>query len=121
MRSGISYGVYVIAGVSSFISIIRNLIITLPYIAQILGLKWNIFYRDVYDSLLCATINALVAFAIIYIIPLYGWIGLFCKLFITVIVTFIVEATIILNKKERQVLLNTIKMKYGKNQENFTA
>lgn len=111
LRSGISYGVYVIAGVSSIISIIRNLAITLPYTAQILGLKWNFFYRDVCDSLFCATINALVSLAVIYIIPVYGWIGLFCKLSITVIVTFVVEATIVLNKNERQILLHRIKNK----------
>lgn len=108
LKSDATFGIYVIAGVSSFISIIRNVIVTLPYTAHILGLKWTVFYRDVFISLLCATINAVVALSVIYTIPMYGWMGLFFKLITTSVVTILIEMIVVLNKNERQFLLNKI-------------
>lgn len=108
LKTDATYGVYVIAGVSSCITIIRNMIVTIPYTARILGLKWNVFYRDVLVSLLCAIINAVVALAVIYIIHLSGWMGLLVKLIITTIATIAIEMIVVLNKSERQILLNKI-------------
>ena len=52
-----SLGVYAIAGVSSSLTIVRNLLITAPYTAKLLELPWYEFYKDVGISLLCCALN----------------------------------------------------------------
>lgn len=54
------FGLFAVAGVSSVISIIRNLMITVPYSARLLGLKWYIFYKDVLLSCGCCLINGFI-------------------------------------------------------------
>ncbi len=51
-----------VAGTSSIISIVRNLIITVPYTAKILGLKWYTFYKDVLLSCVFCLMNAVICF-----------------------------------------------------------
>lgn len=108
LRYDASYGIFIIAGVSSTISIIRNMTISLPYISRILGLKLSTFYQDVFVSLLCAGINAIVALAIVWMFSTSGWGGLLLKLVLTALVTFIIELFVILSKSERQILLKQI-------------
>lgn len=53
-------GLLAVAGVSSIISVIRNLMITVPYTARLLGLKWYTFYKDVLLSCVCCLISGFI-------------------------------------------------------------
>lgn len=98
------FGVYAIAGVSSILTIIRNLFIVTPYTAKILGLKWYTFYKDILISIICCLINFLVASAVSRIIYEGGWISLIVAVFLTVLFSFLIEIVVILNRDEKQMV-----------------
>lgn len=101
-------GVYAVAGVSSFLSLIRNLVITAPYTARILKLKWYVFYKDVIISLGCCTINAVVGISLYHLITVNSWIKLILVVGMTVVVTFVLDCCFVLSKEERNILLQKI-------------
>lgn len=102
-------GVYAIASVSSIISIIRNLVVTAPYTAKILGLKWHVFYKDVLISIICCSINFLVAALVSRFIYGGGWLMLVGAVLITCFLTFILDMIFILDKRERVSLLRYVR------------
>lgn len=69
-------GVFAIAGTSSFISIVRNLVVTAPYIAKLLDLKWHRFYRDAAVSLVSVGTAAVISLAVGSIVGTGDWAGL---------------------------------------------
>jgi hypothetical protein len=104
----------VIAGTSSLISIIRNAFVMLPYQARILQLKWYAFYKYILMALLCAGINVLIAALITLVISATSWILLiFCSM-LTVALSFMADAFVVLNASERAILFNLFaKKKHG--------
>lgn len=104
-----SWGVYAIAGVSSLLTIIRNLMITVPYTAKLLELPWYEFYKDVGISLLCSGINLVVAIFVQKILPISGWLSLVAAVAITCGITFVAEVLVVLSRKEREKLICMIK------------
>lgn len=102
-------GIYAIAGVSSIISIIRNLVVTAPYTAKILGLKWHVFYKDALISIICCSINFLVAALVSRFIYGGGWVMLVIAVLITCFLTFVLDMIFILNKRERVSLLRYVR------------
>jgi O-antigen/teichoic acid export membrane protein len=103
-------GLYVIAGTSSVISIIRNISITLPYTAKILGLKWYTFYADVAISLICTAINLLLAFLVKTVIVPNSWVMLILSCAVTVGLSLVANSFILLSKRERQILFSKLKL-----------
>ncbi len=99
------WGIYAVAGVSSALTILRNLIIVAPYTAKLLQLKWYTFYRDVGISLLCSGINFAIALAVSSGLPFTGWLGLIAKVGIAVCLEAVVDLLVVLNKRERQMFL----------------
>lgn len=99
-------GVYAIAGVSSVLSIGRNMVFTAPYTARILNLKWTTFYKDVLFSLLCCAINTLIGTIVRVVLSLDGWLGLAIMVLTTAVCTFVIELLLVLNKEERHSLLS---------------
>lgn len=102
------FGVYAIAGVSSIITIVRNLLIVTPYTARILGLKWYTFYRDVIISIICCAINFLVACAVSKVIYNGGWLKLIVSVLITVFLSLIIEFIVIFNREEKQMVFRIL-------------
>jgi hypothetical protein len=111
LSSGFKYGIFAIAGVSAVLSIIRNLVITLPYAASILKLKWYEFYKDVGLSLLCCCIVAAVVAAVKLLVPSASWWGLVAAAAVTGILAVAVESMVLLRKDERARLLELVKSK----------
>lgn len=103
-------GIYAVAGVSSSITIIRNLVITAPYTAKLLNLKWYAFYRDVLTSLLCCLINLVIGEFVIHIMLLNGWLGLIFEIALTVFFTLIIDLFVVLKKNERIAFFKKLKI-----------
>lgn len=80
-------GLMAVAGVSSIISIIRNLFITIPYTAKILGLKWYTFYKDVFVSLFCCVIDGIICFVCQKFIPPNNWFSMIISISVACIVS----------------------------------
>lgn len=87
-------GVYAIAGVSSALSLLRNLVFTAPYTAKILNLKWYVLYYDVGFSILCSAVNAAIGLCVRHFFSVSGWFTLFLFAGITAVVSFALEAVL---------------------------
>lgn len=108
------YGIYAIAGISTTISILRNMTVALPYTAHLLGLRWYVFYKTVALTLVCCLINVVISLALIFSVHPSTWFVFIVTVICSVILTFFAEAYIILNRNEREVLYKMIKRLYGK-------
>ena len=102
-------GLYAIAGVSSVISIIRNLIITVPYTAKLLGLRWYTFYKDVLISLTCCVLSAGACFLMDILIKPNSWITMFVSVGIACVISAILIFAILLNKDEKKKFMQRFK------------
>ena len=104
-------GLILIAVVSSIISIIRNLIVTVPYSAKILNLKWNIFYKDVLISCICCIVCGFFCLLFSYIITPNSWLRLVVSIICACILSLISLYYILLTKQERKKLLKKFRRK----------
>jgi len=105
------YGIYVIAGCSTTLNILRNMIIILPYTACLLELKWYAFYKDVLQTLSCCVINASIALLFVLVFHLDGWNGLLVMCGFTVMFTLLIDICFFLNKSEKNILFKILKIK----------
>ena len=113
LLSGSGNGIYVIAGVSAVLSMARNLVVTLPYTAHILHLKWYEFYKDAGISTLCCAIAFGIVWAGKTLIPVTGWGSLAFVAVLTAAVSVVAELFLILSSKERQALKNVLLSKFA--------
>lgn len=102
-------GLYAIAGVSSIVSLLRNLVVTVPYTAYLLNLKWYTFYKDVGISLLCCFCSACVCLIINYILPTDSWGNLIVAVTISCVISAISLFLILLNRPEKKKILEKFK------------
>ena len=101
-------GVYSIVVVSAVIGLLRNVVFNAPYAARCIGKKWTIFYRDMLRSLVILFVASSAAWLInkvcepssIIELALIGGLSCFA---ITIVV-----ALVILNKRERTILLSKL-------------
>ena len=97
-------GVYAVAGVSTVVSIIRNLAFTAPYGAKCLNQKWYVFYPEIFKPVLFVIISVLLSSVLLPLIPLAGWLGFFTKAAASGILSLAVGIWIVLNKNDRRFL-----------------
>ena len=104
-----SLGLYAIAGVSSLISMVRNLLITVPYTAKLLGLKWYTFYKDVLISLACCALSAGSCYLMNALLKPTRWLTLAVAVFVACIISAILIFMILLNKEEKKNFMQKFK------------
>ncbi len=103
-----SLGVYAVAGVSTVLSILRNLFFTAPYGAKCLGLKWYYFYIDILKPLLYVVATCAVCYFTVYNIQADSWFMLVVKAGLTVVIAIIIGYFIVFNKDDRAIVNNVI-------------
>ena len=108
-------GIYAVVGVSSVISIVRNLIITVPYTARLLKLKWYEFYKDVVISCICFVCVVAITFVVNKFIVADNWIMLIVATFVSCILSFVFELLLLLRKSERKRLIEKFLRRSVKN------
>lgn len=108
------YSIYAIAGISTIFSVLRNMTVTLPYTAHLLGLKWYAFYKTICATLGCCLINVSISLAMIAMFHPNTWLMLLVSVLCSVAITFTVEAYIILNNNEREILFKMFRRLYGR-------
>ncbi|MBD7913313.1 polysaccharide pyruvyl transferase family protein [Clostridium cibarium] len=108
-------GVYAVAGVSSSITIFRNLLFTVPYTARLLGLKWYEFFKDVGVSVVCCLIVGIISFVIKSFVAVNSWYILIIVVAISSVLSFLANIVIVLNKNEKKNLLKKFRRRrvYG--------
>lgn len=104
-----NWGIYAIAGVSTLVSIIRNLFFTVPYGAKCLNLKWYAFYPDVFRSVIFVVLSSVINYLIISRIEGSGWISFILCSILVGIISLLLGLFIIFNKNDRQFLYSKLK------------
>lgn len=105
------YGMYIIIGTSSFLTTIRQLVIILPYTAKLLNQHWVTFYKEIFLTLACCFINAVLAFVVIKILPVSDWFAIIYDAIIIASFAIIAECYLLLSKSERKKVIHLIKRK----------
>ncbi|MFR5876149.1 MAG: MATE family efflux transporter [Eubacterium sp.] len=108
-------GIYAIAGVSTVISIIRNLVFTAPYGAKCLNLKWYAFYPEIVKPVIYVALSVVISYFPTKVIKADNWISLFALGILTLVISVLIGYFVILNKEERHMVNNLIlkKLKRG--------
>ena len=101
-------GIYAVAGVSTTIATLRNLIFTVPYGAYCLGQKWYTFYPNVIRPVIFVALSGIVCYIIKGVLPFSGWFNLILLAVITVLISTLIGSLIILNKADRVVIKNVL-------------
>lgn len=97
-------GVYAVAGVSSAISIIRNLIFTAPYGAKCLHQKWYVFYPDIFKPVLFVAVSVLIGTLLVARFPFTGWFGFFFNAAVVCCCALLIGYFVMLNREERKFI-----------------
>ena len=102
-------GLFGITAASATIFILRNLVITIPYAAKILNLRWYTFYKDVLTSCLCCLINGIFCGLFQFLISPTSWFKMIISVFCACIFSLISLFIVLLTKEERQNLIRRLK------------
>lgn len=105
------YGIFAVAGVSTFVNLVRNMSFTVPMTAKYLGFKWYQFFPQVALTLLSSILLIGIGFVVKTILPKGSWMALILSGIVLGIIGLIVNIGIVLNRSERAYLFNKVKSK----------
>lgn len=94
-------GVYAIAGVSTVLAIVRNLMFTAPFGAKYLGLKWDAFFPEIAKSLASFVVLLIIGYGINYVVHINSWITWFVSAILMAMIGLFANIIIILSKNEK--------------------
>lgn len=103
--------IYAVAGVSSVMTILKNLFFTVPVGAKLLGFKWNQFYPQVGISTLCCGLLIAEGIVVRMLMPVDTWPTFLLTCFVVAGIGFVLNIMIVLNKEERAYLIIILKRK----------
>lgn len=107
-------GLYIIAGVSTLLIIVRNYLVTFPYAAKCLNQKWYVFHLASFKSILGAILAATISYLAIFAIPITNWGMLIVGGCIVLTITVLVNGLVLFNRNERKTYLIAFKKKLFK-------
>lgn len=102
------YGLYFIAGVSSFLGIIKNLTFTPMYAAHCLDLPKGTFYPTIFRYIAVTALMILIFTGYNHVIPTNSWIILFADILLCGITGLVLNYFILFTKKERAMFIDVI-------------
>ena len=101
-------GVYAIAGTSSVITIVRNLVVTVPYIAGLLGVQKRNLYREAALSVVCIALVIAVSWTIGAFLGTEGWLRLVGSIVLSCLVGWFVVFLISFGRSGRKQMLGLL-------------
>ena len=107
--------IYAVAGVSSIMTICKNLFFTVPVAAKLLGYKWTQFYPQVAISTISCALIVAVGFAVRQILPVNTWITFFLTSFVVGALALTINMFLVLNKAERDYFISKFLKKKSNN------
>lgn len=102
-------GVYAIAGISSIIAILRNLLFTFPYAAKCIKQKWYVFYKMSFISFATFALLCVVYYVIETVMILDSWIKFIGICVPSGLLGFAIVFFIMLKKTERKAIVQKIR------------
>lgn len=106
--------IYAVAGVSSIITICKNLVFTVPMAAKLLGYKWYRFYPQVGISVLCTSLTILAGIIVRQFMSVDSWVMFFLTCCIIGALGLGLDLMIVLSKEERVYFKSIVKRKLWK-------
>lgn len=108
-----SWGLIAIVVLTSGLSLIRNLLYTLPYGAIYLKCKWYTFFPVLIKSFVCVVSVSFIGSFLKYFFIIDTWLKFFIISVVLLILNTIIQYRIIFDKDERLYLINKIKIKFN--------
>lgn len=105
-----SLGIYAVAGTSTAVALLRNLLFTAPYGAHCLNLKWYTFYPDIFRPAAYTVFSSIVCMAL-FRFSAQTWLPLFGKAAAVCIISGVIGFFLILNQSDRKYLTGAIKQR----------
>ena len=104
--------IFAVAGVSSIVTICKNVFFVVPVTAKLLGYRWTQFYPQLVITIMCSSLIFLIGLVVRHFVIINSWVTFFIVGVIMGIVGLIANAFIILNKEERNYLVVKIKKRF---------
>ena len=101
-------GIYAIAGVSTVIGLIRNLIFTPIYASKCLEVKWNTFYGDILTGLFSIASICVVGVFSRFLVEINSYVSLIAVGIVVGIIALVMNFFIILKKEDRQIIIEKV-------------
>lgn len=102
-------GVYAVAGVSSVVAILKNLIIIVPYASKCLHLKKSVFYPQIFKCLFAMIISMVLGLIIKTPFSIDGWFDLALIAAAEIVCSTFIYLLICTNKDDRKMMFDMVK------------
>lgn len=109
-----SMGLYAVAGVSTVMSLMRNLVFTAPYGAKCLNQKWNTFYGEIVRSILSVIITSCIAIPLRYFFTIDSWGRLALVVVVACLSGLTINFYLFLDKQERSSVVLSMKRRIAR-------
>ncbi len=108
-------GIFIVAGASVGVNLIRNLLFGIPYAAYCLGYKKTEFYPQVLMSVITVSIISVIGYFIHGLFSINSWYGFALCTALIGIVGYAIAFAVILNKEEKIIIIEKITKKIRRN------
>lgn len=105
------WDLYAVAGVSSIVTIIKNLVFTIPVSSRLLHVKWYTFYPQAGISILSSALIILTGVLVRQVILVDSWLMFFLACAVIAVLGLALNLMLVLNKDERRYLFLVVKRK----------
>ena len=107
-------GIYAVAGVSTVISLFRDMIYTIPFSSKYLKFKWYTFFPEVAVSVVSVTVSIILGLFLKQYLVVDTWFMFFFSAGIMGVITLISNMFIVLSGQERRYFVAMIAKKLGR-------
>lgn len=109
LLSWTSLGTYAIAGVSSAITIVRNVVITVPYVSRLTGQPCRVYYGEALWSLTSCAMSLAVGIGIQVVAAPTTWVAILAEAMVSCVLSWAVVGLLTLGPRERERLASIAK------------
>lgn len=102
-------GIYAVAGTSTILSIIRNIVFVAPYGAICLKQKWYSFYPAMIRPVVYVTISCILGGLFKNIISIDGWVGFIVTALVSGVLAIVIGLFIMLDKNDRNIVFSKLR------------
>lgn len=102
-----SLGLYAVAGTSTFIILLKDIVFKIPYVSKCAHVQTSHFWKLIARYLLSFCVITTVSFGIKFILPIRTWFGLISEAFITVLISIVFNFLFMFDKNEQKNVMLT--------------
>ncbi len=102
------WDIYAVAGVSSVVTICKNVFFVTPITAVLLGYKWHQFYPQLGITVICSAMIILVGLLVRQFMAINSWLVFFIACGLVGMIGLILNVMIVLNKEDRTYFIGKI-------------